>query len=138
VALFAVSVAAIVFTASLPHRQAIGAGCGIAMVVAATTALVSFFTGTFSDAAHLKQRELAVVVVSPLGLAVRMGDLQGEVRWDQVKDIRYQAQPSKFALAGGTADRAIVIKMPGVTLRLADIFDCTLDQLHERLQGYWR
>jgi hypothetical protein len=136
--LFAVSIAIVALTASLPQRQAIGAGCGIAMVVAATMALISFFTGSFVEAARMKQSELAAVVVSPLGLAVKLGDLQGEARWDQVKDIRFHDKPAKFAFTAHGANRAIVIKLPGVSLRLGDIFDRSLDQLHERLQGYWR
>jgi hypothetical protein len=34
--------------------------------------------------------------------------------------------------------RASLIKMPGVSVRLLDIYDRPLEQLNERILGYWQ
>jgi hypothetical protein len=79
-----------------------------------------------------------VVIVTPLGLALKQGDLQGEVRWDEIRDVKLIAKARGLVLSSQDASRAVVIKVAGATVRLVDIFDQSLELMNDRIAAYWR
>ena len=120
------------------HNKAIadaGVGmCGFALIVGVVTAIVSLLPASNATAPpKLKNREFASVVVTPLGMAVKQGELQGEVPWDQITGVRLIAKAPKLALGSGDAGRGILIKMAGARLRVLDIFDRPLEQMNDRI-----
>ena len=72
-------------------------------------------------------------------VGIVQGDMKGELRWDELRDIRYSGRPSFFTgFAVSYADlQGIKLKVAGATIVIADVYDRPLSLIHERLLGYW-
>jgi hypothetical protein len=69
------------------------------------------------------------LIVSPLGLAMIQGDLQGELRWAELRKVRYLPRRR----AGG-----IALDVDGASLSIVNLYDRPLALIHERICAYWR
>lgn len=86
----------------------------------------------------VKQPHLATVVVTPLGLALVQGPVQGEARWDEIKKVRLLTKPPTFALTRGGVTRGIDVTLAGATVRILDIYDRPIEEMHERIVAFWQ
>jgi hypothetical protein len=112
---------------------------GIVATLAGAVAILSGLLPNGSSAGStIKNREQAAVIVTPLGVAVKQGDLQGEVRWDEIRDIKLIAKARGRVARSHDARHALVIKVAGATVRLVDIFDQSLEVMNDRIVAYWR
>jgi hypothetical protein len=80
----------------------------------------------------LKGWHKAGLVVAPDGLALHQGDLSGELRWDEVRDVKFGRVPGAPSLKG------IVLKVEGAAVVIADIFDRPLSYIHQQIDYWWR
>jgi hypothetical protein len=80
----------------------------------------------------------ACLVISPIGLALIQGDLKGELRWDELKDVCLITHPHGFALTLPGAWAGIVLKVEGAHIVIADLYDRPLPLIYERITQYWR
>jgi len=88
------------------------------------------------------QRYRAGLVISPPGIAMIQGDLTGELRWDQIRAIRFPASAkSQHALGGGPKDgysgAAVLLEVEGADIRIYDIYNQPLDAIYEQLNRYY-
>ena len=102
------------------------------------TVVAGLFPNGSSAGSAIKNREEAAVIVTPLGVAVKQGYLQGEVRRDEIRDIKLIAKARGRVARSHDARHALVIKVAGATVRLVDIFDQSLEAMNDRLVAYWR
>jgi hypothetical protein len=100
--------------------------------------LVFFLQGRRGSGGKLQRG--ASLVISPDGLALVQGDLRGEMRWDELRDVKLQSGPRNFQWgpdSSGTGP-GILLKVSGATIRVADIYDRPLALIYQQICYYWR
>jgi hypothetical protein len=75
----------------------------------------------------------ASLVIGPQGMAMVQGDIQGEVRWPEVLEIRFPAKPRGFLFAYQNALPGILLRVKGANILIADIYDRPLYVIHNRI-----
>lgn len=89
---------------------------------------LSFSTSSNSPARNIKNWEDAGLVICPAGLALVQGALKGEMRWDEVKEVKLESR----------APTRIVLKALAADVPIADIYDRPLYHIYQRIMFYWR
>jgi hypothetical protein len=101
-------------------------------------ALIFWLTNSRYGRTHVKNWQKASLVVSPLGLALVQGDLRGEMRWDELTDLRLGTKPHSFTLDNTAAFRGIRLTFPGAEVVIADIYDRPLHLIYKQIRSYWK
>jgi hypothetical protein len=70
----------------------------------------------------------ACLIVCPDGFALMQGDLQGQMRWDELKDVKLQT-----GYVSG-----LLLKVAGASFLLADIYDRPLGMIYQQICYYWK
>jgi hypothetical protein len=103
-----------------------------------------FFSGMFAllfyvgrKGPRMRDWHHSGLVIGPAGLALLQGDLRGELRWDELRKIRFRKGPSFLPSHPTAALAGIDLIVEGATITIADIYDRPLAQIHERLRTYW-
>jgi hypothetical protein len=86
----------------------------------------------------VKNWRRAGLIISPVGLALVQGDVQGEMRWDELRDVQFRPRQSSFTLTGASAMAGIVLRFEGASVIIADIYDRPLREIFERIRAYWK
>jgi hypothetical protein len=115
-------------------------GWGAAGLVAAVAAGI-FFLASFVSNAPLYQsgRKLkgSSLVIGPQGMAMVQGEIQGEIRWPEVLEVRYGFNPwspnSKRNPAGGLP--MIRLRVKGAEIQILDIYDRPLYVIYDRIMA---
>lgn len=106
--------------------------------------------GLFSLLSGLSGRLTAVpevlrescLVICPDGLALVQADLQGQLRWEEVRDVQVKKRATlatnNFQLAAVQPGPGIVLKVAGAVIVLLDVFDRPLPLIHQLFCHYWR
>lgn len=107
-----------------------------------------FFGGLFSfllwldgrrNFAGVRKWRQAGVVIAPDGLALAQGDMIGELRWDEVRDVKAGNTTATFQFTTTNQPlRGIIIKVEGAIIVIADIYDRPLGLIHQNICYYWR
>lgn len=78
----------------------------------------------------------AALVISPLGLAMEQGPLNGHLTWQQIRKVSTQV-PGKGITMTRTLP-GIAVEVEGATFVITDSYDRPLSEIHERIVRYWR
>jgi hypothetical protein len=108
----------------------------------------AFAFGLCAGALALQGRSLAVpaklrqasLVISPDGIALAQADLQGQLKWDEVRDVQYKPRVAYgFQASGGGQPQGagIVIKVAGALIVILDVYDRPLPLIHQLIRYYW-
>lgn len=81
----------------------------------------------------VKNWERSSLVIGPPGLALAQGDLTGEIRWGEVKDVRLRSN-----VGHGSSAPGIVLVVPGASIPIFDLYDRPLVWIHDVIVRYWR
>ncbi len=87
----------------------------------------------------IRQWERSSLVVSPSGIALAQGDVQGRMRWDELRDVTFSARPG--FISGGGSSRGLAgiwLIVPGAAVRIADVYDRPLPLICSVIRRYWR
>jgi hypothetical protein len=84
---------------------------------------------------HWKQASL---VISPVGLALVQGDLKGEMRWDELRDLKFNRRTAGFQLDHSNLGRGILLQFEGARVLIADIYDRPLNLIYQQIRKFWR
>lgn len=97
---------------------------GIASAIVAGLFLLYY---RFNARLHPVARKLqqASLVITPDGIALAQADLKGQLRWDEVRDVKYQH------------GKDLVLKVEGALIPVADIYDRPLPLINQLIQYYW-
>lgn len=82
----------------------------------------------------------ASLVISPIGLALVQGNLNGEMRWDELKDVKLRGKgfdPSTVLILD-TDHAGISLSFEGVNICIKDCYDRPLSVIHTCIMRYWR
>ena len=79
------------------------------------------------------------LVVSPLGIALQQGSLNGHVTWQEITKISAGAAQSGMALTSSQVQPAgIALQVEGAQIVITDWYDRPLAEIQEQVQRYWR
>jgi hypothetical protein len=79
------------------------------------------------------------LVVAPDGLALVQGDMVGELRWDEVHDVKIGRSPAVFQYSTSTRPpNGIVLKVEGANIVIVDVYDRPLALIYQNIRHYWQ
>lgn len=82
----------------------------------------------------MKNWKNASLVIGPQGMAMDQGDIQGELRWPELVEIRLNTKPSSFNLGNPSAMLpGILLRVKGAKILIADIYDRPLFVIYNRI-----
>jgi hypothetical protein len=109
-------------------------GAGLAAFIGALC-LVAAWRGS-GGGADPTRTSGAALVISPLGLAMEQGPLNGHLTWQQIRKVSVQV-PGKGITVTRTVP-GISVEVEGATFVITDSYDRPLPEIHERIVKYWR
>lgn len=112
--------------------------CGsVYLLIGVLFSLLLWLTRRQNFAGVRKWRK-AGLVVAPDGLALVQGDMIGELRWDEVRDVKMGRSPASFQFTTSTQPQCgIILKVEGANIVIADVFDRPLPLIYQNLRHYW-
>jgi hypothetical protein len=103
---------------------------------------LGWFLATLSQRhpdAKLARWQESNIVVGPSGIALVQGDLKGQLRWDELVDLRVGRKKRQLALTSGQlVPPGLHLIVAGAEIRIADVYDHPLPQLAALMRQYWR
>jgi hypothetical protein len=81
----------------------------------------------------MKNWKNASLVISPQGMAMVQGAIQGEVKWPELLEIKFNAKPVGFNFGHYTAIPGIMLRVKGAKILIADIYDRPLHVIYNRI-----
>jgi hypothetical protein len=79
------------------------------------------------------------LVVAPDGLALVQGDMVGELRWDEVREVKIGKGTTSFEWTRQDyLPRGIVLKVEGAVIVIADVYDRPLPLIYQNIRYYWQ
>jgi hypothetical protein len=113
-------------------------GGGIMLLVLGSLLQLLFWLLSAQRRPRVANWHKASLVISPVGLAVVQGDLKGELKWDELRDVhtkipRFTVQATRADLGPG-----IRLVVEGATIVLADVYDRPLQMIYRRIREYWQ
>jgi hypothetical protein len=78
----------------------------------------------------IKNWREACLIISPLGIALSQGDVHGQMRWSELRDLKL-IQPRG-------AQARLRLNVAGAQILLPDIYDAPLATIHQQMRDYWR
>lgn len=111
------------------------AGAGIACLVGGALLYAASFAELVSSNPLLKNREKASLVIGPLGMAMVQGEIQGELRWPELLEIRFQSKPGGFHVGYARMTPGILLRVKGAEILIADIYDRPLYVIYNRIMA---
>ncbi len=112
-------------------------GWGIAGVIAVASGGVILLT-TMLEGRHFVARGLknSSLVIGPRGMAMVQGDIQGEIGWPEVLEVRYAPNPWALGIAYQSSGVAFILcRVKGADIRILDIYDRPLYVIHGRIMA---
>jgi hypothetical protein len=86
---------------------------------------------------RIKKWRESSLVISPAGLAMVQGEIQGEMKWEELKNVRYRPKVRSWEINVGTPELGVVLVLEGAQLGIANIYDRPLYLIYERILDYW-
>jgi hypothetical protein len=77
-----------------------------------------------SSRPKVKEAALSSLVVGPSGMALRQGDLKGELRWAEIRGVQLRNRPP------------LKIQLAGATIPIWNIYDSPLIEIYDRIRQY--
>jgi hypothetical protein len=111
--------------------------------------LLAVFSGLFMILAMARSLRYGIreklknssMIISPTGVALLQGDLKGQVRWDELRDIRFRPKMRSFIVSNEenmTLVPGIQLIVPGACIDIYDIYNRPLTQIYHLLLRYWK
>jgi hypothetical protein len=122
--------------ASLKHGEW-GTIGGVAIFFGLFLALI-FYALAKNRVPRIKNWQSASLVVCPVGIALAQGDLCGELRWKEIRNVRLKYGSGFLASDAATWGRGIVVSVDGADLMVADLYDAPIQTIYDRIAELWR
>ena len=102
------------------------AGVGGILLFCGLFGALLFFLAAKNRGPRIKNWQNASLVISPLGFALAQGDLCGELRWKEIRDVRLNL------------GRGVLVRVNGAAILVADLYDAPIQVIHGRIEELWR
>jgi hypothetical protein len=96
------------------------------------------FLASTRQVGRIKNWKQASLVISPVGMALVQGDIKGQMRWDELRDLQLKTKRGSFTMNADTAMPGIVLTFAGASVTIVDIYDQPLHLIFERIRRYWK
>ncbi|MGO9469427.1 MAG: hypothetical protein ACLQIB_54365 [Isosphaeraceae bacterium] len=107
---------------------------GAAGIICAFLGAILYAASFGEGIREIKNWKKASLVIGPEGMAMVQGDIQGEVLWPELLQIRFNARPRGFTLGNQRAMLpGILLKVKGANIVIADIYDRPLYVIYHRI-----
>jgi hypothetical protein len=71
-------------------------------------------------------------------MALVQGDLQGEMRWDELKTLKFgSGSGGDFQVSNQAGIRGILLGFEGAQVLVHDIYDRPLNLIYGQIKRYW-
>jgi hypothetical protein len=92
-----------------------------------------------SGTVRVKGWQRSGLVVAPDGLALVQGDLTGQLRWDEVRDVTLgRGSRGFFYTEPGQLGTGIRLKVEGAVILIADIYNRPLFAIYQKIREGWQ
>jgi len=143
-ATFATGIIWIVMAAVLPdklgksaHEGWLAGGSTLAFFsFLALLILLARYTNPQQKAVHLRKLSELGLVISPQGIALMQGPVQGQLAWRELTDIKFK-NVAKDALQRDIHRSYLILFVPGANIVVPDVYDRPLAIIHRRIREYW-
>jgi hypothetical protein len=113
------------------NRRAVDRYMGVVVVgavslVVGLLGLLIHISMTRRSHPKVKNFELSSLVISPLGIALRQGDLKGELKWEEIRGAKLPR------------NKPLALQLAGVTIQIFNIYDRSLVEIQERMREVGR
>jgi len=115
------------------------------MVFGAVLMIISFLVWLGARLHQGRTRRLphkyrnAGIVISPAGLFLRQGDLEGFLQWDELRKVWFHANLKSFTVSSADSNfLGVDLFVDGAVIRLADIYDRPLAFIHSTIGAFWK
>jgi hypothetical protein len=95
--------------------------------------VLAFLPNGLKEYGKLRKSSL---VVAPDGLALVQGDLQGQLRWDEIQNMRITNQNHNLVL-GSRITYGIHLQVAGAVIVIGDFYDRPLATIFETIDSFW-
>lgn len=116
----------------------IAMGCVVALLAGLVALLFWLDAWQKGGQNRLKSWREASLVISPVGLALIQGDVQGQMRWDELRGVSLRGKPKNFRLHRDDNLTGIILRFEGAQLPIVDIYDRPLAVIYQRIRDYWQ
>ena len=99
---------------------------GAISLVVGLLGLLIHFSLTRRTNPKVKNVELSSLVISPLGIALRQGDLKGELKWEEIRGVKLPR------------NKPLSLQLAGVSIQIFNIYDRSLVEIHDRIREVGR
>jgi hypothetical protein len=79
----------------------------------------------------------ACIVLCPDGLALVQGQLQGQLRWPELKKVKLQ-RARHFTWTNHPVGPGVLLQVEGASMLIADVYDRPAAVIYQQLCFYWR
>lgn len=122
-----------------PNPDVAWAGVGMLLFLGGLIAYLATRRGSDAGRRYAARRlKQASLIISPGGLALAQGDMQGHVHWDELRQVELRKKPRHLAHGTEATPTGIELRMKGVAIDIADIYDRPIQLIHERIMAYWK
>jgi hypothetical protein len=113
--------------------------CGILLSVFSAAIWLLLSLNQRSNTAIARSLANAELVISPTGIALKQGEIQGHLRWAELLDVRF-LNNRRFSVSSSTEQTvgAIQLAVSGAKIGLADVYDRPIALIHKLIRGYWK
>jgi len=109
----------------------------LALMIGLLTIAIAASSQQGTGVTGIKKWQWSSLVISPVGLAMVQGDIQGELAWDQLRDVKFKPNGGSFRLNHDANFHGITLVVEGARIKIADIYDRPLGLIHDRIVRYW-
>jgi hypothetical protein len=113
-------------------------GAGFLSVLLGGLILLSLWLTARRPTGAVKQWRRSGLVLAPDSLALMQGDMTGQLRWQEIRDVKMGTGTGSFQIGHERPGRGIRIHVEGATIFIADVFNCPLYAIYQRICDLWR
>jgi hypothetical protein len=78
------------------------------------------------------------LVIAPAGLALVQGKVQGQLRWDELRNVIHVAKPRPFSLNNHHNLPGLWLDVDGASIQILDVYDKPPHVIHRRILAVWK
>jgi hypothetical protein len=111
---------------------------GVVCLPISTVLFLVSFAQNLSVELAVKNWKKASLVIAPRGMAMVQGEIEGEVNWPELLEVRFHPRPRSFTLTRDSLTPGILLRVKGATIVIVDIYDRPLFVIYRRIVAAWR
>ena len=119
-------------------------GVGIGIIAVGAMSGLALYSWQRPSERRLREFLNAELIISPTGIALWQGNLEGQLHWEELQDVvwKRRSRSSTFARftvgADGVLGGGVCLLFAGARVCIPDIYDRPLPLIHKLIRHYWK